>query len=903
MRPVDYDPSQDPQDYLDALTEWETIRDQLVNAQTAASADLVAAQARLSTLTGWAATLQIAVSEASAHVDQLAANTAERARIDAELPELAQHIEDHEAAREVGTARLLGGPDNETPLVLLPLRLQTRWLDGTLHVRIYPDDVSVDAHDPTLTADELTWATHFWEVYAAAATDPEETWQQLVRRFGPTRAAWLVLATRPDSPPPKGRDTEWPQPPVVRLLPDRFAVVALADGVPIDVASPGEAPRFVTWSARVVEPLRLPAFDADAVGGTAWWSDLAAARAAGMAVAITVPADAPPIEALVVLGVRSGAGGLGELLSAHSVSSGVELLAAGTATNNSAAVRSAHSPRAQELAARAVRDSVLHDQPQLGEQTGGGRIARLLGVPGTGVAALAGATVDGTALVNAARLVVGLGAQGALRRRLGPGTDGLWSWLEPGGSAPAVRIGRQPYGVLPATAPGRWRPRDGEAGAGLAGALGAWAAATGPAVRTDPAAPPPGVGGGPARHVTLDDDAELATLLLESASSVGWTDGSAVTADGLDGLVGPTEGDTSAATVLPVVAATAVADLASLPVATRTGSLLARIAVAAKRAAPSDRLTTVDTALSTLASADRSELARVVAEFLDTASHRFDTWVTAAATERLDALRRTHPGNVAVGAFGWLTDVAPRVLPRSFGHVHAPSLAQASTAAVLRSGYLGERRRAWTALVRQAEADVAAAPGDEDARRRLDKARAGRDALLPLEPAAERRLSLAVDLSSHRMRDALWVLAAVRAGQPLAAVLGYQFERDLTTAGLPQYLSALRKLTRFRTGTALEQVELQLQDRRHELALARSTLASLQQAAAELRDALEAARAAEQAAQVRYNRAVDAYVPYHLAENERADAADTVTELTIQLAAHDANRPLPAHHTFHVRLP
>src|SRR5262245_29118363 len=102
MRPVDYDPSQDAEEYLDALTQWETIRDQLVAAQSAASADLVAAQARLSTLTGWAAALQSASSDATAHADQLAANTAERAAIDAELPEVAELIEDHAAAREVG---------------------------------------------------------------------------------------------------------------------------------------------------------------------------------------------------------------------------------------------------------------------------------------------------------------------------------------------------------------------------------------------------------------------------------------------------------------------------------------------------------------------------------------------------------------------------------------------------------------------------------------------------------------------------------------------------------------------------------------------------------------------------------------------------------------------------------
>ncbi|HVP31743.1 MAG TPA: hypothetical protein VMW35_21540 [Myxococcota bacterium] len=927
MRPIDWDPSQDPQTYLEQLDAWEAERDRLAAAQADASAAFVTAQARAVALANWAASLATDLSAVSGQAGQLAANAAARATLEAQLTRVAGEIEDHQAARELATARLLAGPSPQVPLVLLPLRLETRWLDDVLHVRIYPDDIGLDTHDPSLTDDELRWADHFWQVRSgAAAADQEETWQQLVRRFGPARAAWLVQATAPGQPTAAVRSGPWPQPAQARVLPDRFAVVALSGGLPINLAAADATPRYVSWTSPVADPLPLSPLEADPAAPP-WWQDLAAARAAGMAVAIPVPKGAPPIEALAVLGVRSERSGapagaaLEALLAGHTFSSGVELLASGTPTNNSGDLRSAHGSESQERAARSVRDAVLDGAPAVAADQAGGRLAMLLGLPVASLAPLAGSTAPHDVLMGAARLVVGLGARGALRDRLGPQAAAAWPLLEPAGPAPALRVGRQPYGVLPTTAPGRWQPLAGEAGSVLTDALHEWAAASGPPLMVDPAAPPSPLGGGPARRVTRDDDADLAALLLESAHSLQWTSGDPATGadvDGLDALVGPLDGETSAAHALPILASTMAGDLAGLPAAVRTGSLLARIAVAAKGAASPGDIAAVDAALGTLAVAERNDLARVVHELLDASSHRFDAWVTAVATERLEALRRDQPGSVAVGAFGWLTDVAPRTVPRSFGHVHAPSLAQASTAAVLRSAYLGQRRRAWMASldsaaaeVRELEAQQGAAGSDPQAtqaslsaaRSRLALARDGLDRLAPLDAVAEERLPLAIDLSSRRVRGALWMLSAVRAGQPLAAVLGYQFERDLADAGLHQHLAAFRKLTRFHTGTALEKVEQVRRDREADLVAARAALADRQRAVVDLQGPLAAAEDSERAAAARAAEADAAYLPFQKLQAERATEADEVDQRMQELAAIDADRPKPVDRPFHVNLP
>ena len=100
----------------------------------------------------------------------------------------------------------------------------------------------------------------------------------------------------------------------------------------------------------------------------------------------------------------------------------------------------------------------------------------------------------------------------------------------------------------------------------------------------------------------------------------------------------------------------------------------------------------------------------------------------------LQNLRPANPAQPAPPPPGANTPVT--AVPNNPGFVHAPSLDQAATVAVLRSGHLSH-----------------AASGKQDL--------------------------LAIDLSSERARLARWLLDGVKAGQPLGALLGYRFERGL----------------------------------------------------------------------------------------------------------------------------
>ncbi|MEH1031115.1 hypothetical protein V6W11_25520 [Micromonospora profundi] len=155
-------------------------------------------------------------------------------------------------------------------------------------------------------------------------------------------------------------------------------------------------------------------------------------------------------------------------------------------------------------------------------------------------------------------------------------------------------------------------------------------------------------------------------------------------------------------------------------------------------------------ALRTLADLDATTIEYLFRESLGLATHRLDAWATSLASARLDEIRRERPTGVNVGAYGWVVNLHRGPDGDSEGFVHAPSLAHATTAAVLRS--------AWQAHGH----DAAASPA-------------------------------AVDLASGRVRTAGRMVQGVRAGVPLGELLGQWFERGLHDHHLDDKIDDLRQ--------------------------------------------------------------------------------------------------------------
>jgi hypothetical protein len=168
---------------------------------------------------------------------------------------------------------------------------------------------------------------------------------------------------------------------------------------------------------------------------------------------------------------------------------------------------------------------------------------------------------------------------------------------------------------------------------------------------------------------------------------------------------------------------------------------------------------------------------------IDLASYRLDAWITSFATKRLAIMRATQPQGIYVGGYGWVENLKPEVTPRTevtpptgeaaplFAHVndtgfiHAPSMTHAATAALLRNAQLGS------------------------------------------DGVAEENGPFSIDLSSRRVREASWLLDGVRQGQPLAALLGYRFERRLHDLRKDQFIAPLREVAPL-TARKLENTDL-----------------------------------------------------------------------------------------------
>jgi hypothetical protein len=154
--------------------------------------------------------------------------------------------------------------------------------------------------------------------------------------------------------------------------------------------------------------------------------------------------------------------------------------------------------------------------------------------------------------------------------------------------------------------------------------------------------------------------------------------------------------------------------------------------------------------LRVLATLPSAELDRRFGETLDSCSHRLDAWITSLATARLATLRAGAPTGCHVGAFGWVENLLPGAAsppPPAGGFIHAPSAGQASAAAILLNGYLS---------------------------------RGGGGS------------PYAVNLGSARTRSALQIIDGTRQGEPLAALLGFRFERALHDADLDKLIAPLR---------------------------------------------------------------------------------------------------------------
>jgi hypothetical protein len=381
----------------------------------------------------------------------------------------------------------------DVPLLLLPVRLETRFsADGTsLRVRIYPDDVHVDKLDRGLSVAERAAGTGYWTSLWTGGATEDAAWQTLIQAVHRDRASWVAsaltptnLAARPD-PPAAAPAPTFPkvkartlQAPAARALPDRFVVVVSQGGATAR-ATGNPVPREVVVSLPPdSDPAALTAQNGVTLGpGMAWMADFAEAEKIGLALTVQLPSPGAAVDTLLALGVRSsldpsaGAQELQQLLESHRFADGLAVLPQGTPTNNTETDRAAWTRRPDPMPPPTRANGTPADGSNAAV------LAQALGIDPAAFAPIPAADGREQPLGHAASTALWSPSWGSFLDRLltsrpGGGVDDrqrealrdlFQDWVRGRGTLPALRVGDQPYGLLPVSSVDRrWAPDAGD---------------------------------------------------------------------------------------------------------------------------------------------------------------------------------------------------------------------------------------------------------------------------------------------------------------------------------------------------------------------------------------------------------------------------------------------------------
>jgi hypothetical protein len=402
----------------------------------------------------------------------------------------------------------------DRPLILLPVRIETRFFSSpagsyTLKIRVYPDTIHVDTHEPGVTASEAEWGRHYWRTIWRASTDTERrkaAWRQLAERYESQRASWIAWHLRPlnpdDSPDspigpedPLTPEPRFPEPPQLNIqtepwtrapwscvLPDRWIAIGYVSGNPFVVAQGNPISDPLAMGPDPNSEIATPDDQAPVDDGMKWMVDFDEAVRVGMGLELALPDNSHALDRLLVFGAKgsldsdASAERLSKLAQAHSYTHGFSFLAQGMPSNNTAEASSGFSSFDPGYESSFEANQAQGDP---GDAANGAVVAKALGIPAATFARIERSRTDDLSdarHMNTAlwQTTWGYFLEQMVNDALPPQeVDAVIAWVRrqfidhvrAGGPLPAIRCGRQPYGLLPVSSIDLWalRPEDGTA--------------------------------------------------------------------------------------------------------------------------------------------------------------------------------------------------------------------------------------------------------------------------------------------------------------------------------------------------------------------------------------------------------------------------------------------------------
>ena len=425
------------------------------------------------------------------------------------------------AGSDLGTdmARL----STSAPIVLFPVRVETRFdlTAKVLKVRIYPDEIFVNLHEPAITVDEYNAGVAYYKARDAAGGESSELWRQIIGKMPVGRAAYVLRLLTPifgggtsgtgtsgtgtgTTGTTSGIGPEFPtnimfKPndftrPAEAILPDRWVVRAVSGSSSHDYpGSPIPEPLTITADPQDKDPSELtqipgtnPALMID--DEIAWTVDFDRAQAVGMAVTIPLTTAQATVgtggfDRLIVFGVKSTLDSnetttlLEQLFDGHHYTRGMALVPQGTPTNNT---EDNPTPLPADDPDGAISYQIERIPFPLANMSSmvnlitssndGAVLARTLGLHDGLFANVAGKFgLDQLHAKNMGQVIWPATFGYAIEQMMSPvfvtptPHDNLRSYylanVRARGPSPAFRIGQVPYGVLPALSLVNWQKR------------------------------------------------------------------------------------------------------------------------------------------------------------------------------------------------------------------------------------------------------------------------------------------------------------------------------------------------------------------------------------------------------------------------------------------------------------